>query len=205
MWTDASYHSIKDADGNVIERVCRGSVHIFDQRDGKHYIAHDRMPDQYYRHFPTLDQYIGRGELGFGVAALWSMPLLFKDRKVIHFIDNIQALSNMVNGYSGKADMARLVNMFHVALIALNCDWYGEWCPSKANIADIMTRPERYHELLEGLQKLPAEIHTEVIQAELRLPPLGDSWTNLKAWMRSIRAATDEAVAERAGQRSAEA
>ena len=205
MWTDASYHSIKDADGMVISRECLGSVHIYDQRDGKHYVAYDRLPDLYYRHFPTLDQYIGRGEMGFGVAALWSFPLLFMNRKVIHFIDNTQALSNLVNGYSGKPDMARLVNMFHIALLALNVEWYGEWCPSKANIADIMTRPERFHELLEGLQTLPKEIFTEIIQAELRLPPLGDNWTDLKAWMRNVRAHADKAVAERAGQRSAEA
>lgn len=106
-----------------------------------------------------------------------------------------------MNGYSGKVDMAGLINMFHVALLALGVDWYGEWCPSKANVADIMTRPERFHELIEGLSKLPSEMCTEIVKTDLRLPPLGKSWTDLKAWMRSIRAATDEAVAKREGQR----
>ena len=49
------------------------------------------------------------------------------------------------------------------ALIALGCDWYGEWIPSKANIADIMTRPA------------------------LKMPPLGDSWESLAAWARRMR------------------
>jgi hypothetical protein len=39
--------------------------------------------------------------------------------------------------------MARLVNLFHLALVGLECTWYGEWVPSKMNIADIMTRALR--------------------------------------------------------------
>ena len=52
-------------------------------------------------------------------------------------------------------DMARLVCMFPwSAMSAMSrCDWYGEWVPSKANLGDIMTRPERFHELLEGLRR----------------------------------------------------
>ena len=57
----------------------------------------------------------------------------------------------MVNGFAGAPDMARLVCMFQMTLIALECEWYEEWIPSKANLADIVTRPERFNELLEGL------------------------------------------------------
>ena len=56
----------------------------------------------------------------------------------------------------------------------------GEWVPSKANLGDIMmTRPERYHELLEGLRKYQwyREANPEGPEEyELKLPPLGDSW-----------------------------
>ena len=68
------------------------------------------------------------------------MPELFRGRRVIHFVDNAGA-PNMVNGYSGKPDMAALVNMFHLAIMALDVEWYGEWVPSKANIADIVSAP----------------------------------------------------------------
>ena len=87
--------------------------------------------------------------------------------------------------------MARLVCMLHVALLALGCDWYGEWIPSKANLADIMTRPERMHELMEGLRECtwysvanpegPEEYN-------LKLPLLGESWSQLTVWMRAMRA-----------------
>ena len=98
----------------------------------------------------------------------------------------------MVNGYSGRADMALFVNMHHAACIALNVDWYGEWIPSKANLADIMTRPERYHELLEGLARLPRDICTEIYGFEIKLPPLGGSVGDLRAWMRLMRAKAEE-------------
>ena len=66
---------------------------------------------EYYQHFMELMTYIGRRELGMGVAMLFTMPGVFKDRDIIHFVDNAPALSNLVNGYAGKPDMARLVCM----------------------------------------------------------------------------------------------
>ena len=193
VWTDASHHK----DGNFVEgedgyHVVRGSIHIYDQRNGNHYVGHGRMPQAYIERFSVTDALIGRGEIGYGIGAMWSCPSLFIDRKVIHFIDNAPALSNLVNGYSGRPDMAQFVNMHHAACIALNVDWYGEWIPSKANIADIMTRPERYHELLEGLSKLPRYMCKEVYGFEITLPPLGDSVGSLKAWMRLMRTKAEE-------------
>jgi hypothetical protein len=172
-------------------------VDVFDLETMRHHSTHGIIPESYYGFFLELKTYIGRGELGMGVAMLYTMPLVFKDREVIHFVDNAPALSNLVNGYAGQPDMARLVCMFHLALIALGCDWYGEWVPSKANLGDIMTRPERFHELLEGLRKYQwyREANPEgPEQYELKLPPLGDSWEQLKVWMRAMRARGAEAA-----------
>ena len=30
--------------------------------------------------------------------------------------------------------------MFHAAMVALQCEWYGDWVPSKANVADYPSR-----------------------------------------------------------------
>jgi hypothetical protein len=54
---------------------------------------------------------------------------------------------------------------------------------------------KRFHELLEGLAKLPEEMFSELINCEIKLPPLDESWTDLKAWMREMRKRAD-------GQRS---
>ena len=100
------------------------------------------------QHPPARPQRQGRRAIAIGV--FFSYPQLFKGRRVVHFVDNTVALSAMINGYSGKPDLAHMVNMFHAALIALDMRWYGEWVPSKANIT---TRPERFHELLDGLRR----------------------------------------------------
>ena len=106
---------------------------------------------------------------------------------------SLGARGNLVNGYSGKADMARLVNMFHVALLALGCKWYGEWVPSKANVADIMTRPERFHELLDGLRRELAGKgypEDELLHGfELDLPSMDTAPGNLKGWWQHLREA----------------
>ena len=123
---------------------------------------------------------------------------------MIHFVDNAAALSGMVNGYANKPDMARLVNLFHVALLALDIEWYGEWVPSKANVSDILTRPERMHELLPGLRRHFGD-DFEIEDVEFVFPPLGKTVGELKEWMREMRARplTAEGRAAQAQQREA--
>ena len=188
VFTDASCHD--ETVNGAVTVACLVSIHVVDQRCGRHHKSHARMPEEYFRHFPELKQYIGRGELAGAIAALFTMPVLFRGRKVIHFVDNAPALSNLINGYSGKPDMARLVNMFHLALLALDVEWYGEWIPSKANVADIMTRVERFGELLEGLEKLEGYCEANPCgpaDYELVWPPLGRQWSELIVWMRAMR------------------
>ena len=159
----------------------------FDQRDGEHYSVHGTIPAEYMENFEKRKTYIGPGEEVGGVAAFYSLPpKLFKGRRIIHFVDNAGSLSHLVNGYAGQPDSARIVNMFHVALIAFGSEYWGEWVPSKENIADIMTRPERFAELKAGLQG------AHLVECELKLPPLGEDWTKLRAWMRTMRARAAE-------------
>ena len=65
-------------------------------------------------------------------------------------------------------------------MIALGIDWYGEWVPSKANVADIMTRPEGFHELALALPNIE--------RIELVLPPINAEWEALVEWARRMRA-----------------
>lgn len=55
-------------------------------------------------------------------AATWvyySQPDTFRNRAVIHFIDNTEALSALLFGYVRKLDCARMVNSFHLLAAAL--------------------------------------------------------------------------------------
>ena len=74
---------------------------------------------------------------------------------MIFFCDNAGALSHFVNGYAGEPDSAALVNMFHVAILALNIEWWGEWVPSKANPADLRMRPDRFAEFYLAMEGVP--------------------------------------------------
>ena len=68
-----------------------------------------------------------------------------------------------------------MCNMFHVAITALNIDVYGEWVPSKANVSDIPTRPERMAELVQQGFRWGAGCDTRrpgtIEWAPLALPP----------------------------------
>ena len=110
---------------------------------------------------------------------------------MIHFVDNAGSLSHLVNGYAGQPDSAKIVNVFHAALIALRTRWWGEWIPSKANIADIMTRPGRFHELLAGLEQ-GATVRTY----DFVLPPIDGETAGLIEWMRSMRDRSERVILE---------
>ena len=143
-------------------------------------------PEWVYEHFPTLNQYVTRGEMVGALSGIYSKPDLFKGRRVIHFVDNAAALSGLVNGYANKADMARMVNLFHVALIALDIEWYGEWVPSLANVSDILTRDDRMHELEPGLRKIFGD-NVAIEKVPFEFPPLASTVGELKEWMREMR------------------
>ena len=117
-----------------------------------------------------------------GISALFTAPQLFKGRRVLHFVDNAGSLSHIVNGYANAADSAQLVNMFHAAAISLGIEYWGEWVPSKANIADMLTRPDRHAEW-EHLRTF-----ANVTMYPMKLPPIGDAWSDLSVWMRAMLA-----------------
>ena len=169
---------------------------MLDQASGVQTEAHIELPHAYYAHFsPNLKTYISQVELVAAIMPLYSRPDLFAGRRIIHFIDNTTALSALVNGYSGKPDLARLVNLFHVATIALGCEWWGEWVPSKANLADIPTRAEsaslRPSHVLDG--------------GAVELPPLHWGAGQLREWMRAMEARYADAQAAAEARRQAAA
>ena len=51
-------------------------------------------------------------------------------QRVQHFIDNTVALSALVHGYSGKADLAKMVNAFFLQMAGLRASVYFDYVPS---------------------------------------------------------------------------
>ena len=84
------------------------------------------------------------------ISAYFTFPELFVGRRVHHWVDNTVALSALVHGYSGKADLAKMVNVFYLQVAGLRTSVYFDYVPSKANIADLPSRDafdELEHEL----------------------------------------------------------
>ena len=182
IYTDCAHHVEYDADG-ARRHVMKGAINVYDQRSGESFCWYDEVPQEYIHDFLSSDDdtLIYQGELAFAIGAIFTKPNLFRERKVIHFVDNTAALSAMINGYARKPEAARMVCLFHLALMATHCEWYGEWCPSKANLADIMTRPDRWESELKSI--IPdVQLHEGV-----QLPPLGMSVPDMKAWLINLR------------------
>ena len=178
--TDVSHH-LEIENGRTVH-VMWACVFLFDQATSILRVFYARLPEWYiqmYLDSPEKTK-IYVGEIIGAIAIFYTVPHLLRHRKIIHFIDNAASLSSLANGYASKPEAAKFVNMFHVAIIALQCEWYGEWIPSKANPSDIMTRPDRFHEL--------AEMFPGVSPEQLTFPPVGDDWSNLRTWAQTMRA-----------------
>ena len=120
LLTDSMYEEVVDVwTGEKTGDLLPVGWVAVDQADGEVYTSDEVVPESFYDHFPELKQYVTRGEIVAAIGAFYSAPWLFKGRRVIHFVDNAAALSNLVNGYATKPDMARFVNLFHAALMAL--------------------------------------------------------------------------------------
>ena len=135
--------------------------------------SHDTPPEVIGKFVPGKKQYIGQLELLYAVAPYTSIPHVFKNRQVIHFIDNTSACAALVKGYSRAIDSGLIVNAFHAFNIGVRADVFFEYVRSKANPADLPSRdaPEELGSLL--VQAGAAHL---VVDVKCRLPTF-DSWT----------------------------
>ena len=95
-----------------------------------------------------------------------------------HFIDNTVALSALVHGYSGKPDLAKMVNIAQLQLAGLRASVYFDYVPSKANIADLPSRDD-VPALLAALRGIPVR-HDE--SHEMRVPNVATWNADLASW-----------------------
>ena len=113
------------------------------------------------------------------ISVYFTYPELFVGRCVNHFIDNTVALSSLVHGYSGRPDLAKMVNAFYLQCAGLRASVYFDYVPSKANIADLPSRSAVY-ELLHELRGIPLAAHA---RTDLRVPHVGHWAAPLESWV----------------------
>lgn len=110
-------------------------------------------------------QQIGPLETLGALVCYLSRPEQFRNRQVIHFIDNTGALFSMAKGYTKVVDAARMVHVFHSLCAAVNAQVWFEFVPSGANLAD---QPSR------GELELLSELGSTAFMA--RWPDMDASW-----------------------------
>ena len=158
VYTDASFVR------SFGRRVATLGLYVLDPVSQAEYWSKLVLPEAFYQFLaPDKRTYIAQAELIAAVAVWFTLPDLLRDRAVMMFIDNVVALSAIVNGYANKADCAALVNCFHEAVLSLRSHLWSEWVPSKANIADFPTRSELEHLVPETALFIP-----------MVLPPIAD-------------------------------
>ena len=76
-----------------------------------------------------------------GTARRTSLPTsYFAEWHVIHFIDNVGALSGLIKGVSRAVDSLAIIRSFMVANMSVQADVWFSYVASKANIADLPSR-----------------------------------------------------------------
>jgi hypothetical protein len=94
VYTDASFHWLDGLPYTVL------GFYVRDTASDAEFFSMLVLPLWYYSFLtPELATYITQAELIAAVAAFYTLPHLLRDRAVIHFIDNIGALSALVHGY----------------------------------------------------------------------------------------------------------
>jgi len=135
VFTDAAFEAGKGTLGVVVKRPGRPLV----------WTACD-CPASLLQAFAELDgqksQYIGQLELLAAVVAYTTFADELRGAQVIHWIDNESAVYALVKGYSGAADSARSVNLYHGCVAQLGVTPWIEYVQSEDNLADLPSRGE---------------------------------------------------------------
>ena len=133
-------------------------------------------------------QYIGQLELLAATACYYSCPDIFRDRDVVHFIDNTSAIAALLKGYSGVPDSARIVHAFHSLNAGLRVRPWFQYVASKANVSDLPSRGDN-EELMDVLGRFRDRCVIE--EVTMVVPPF-DKWdAPFSVWLDHVRAAAE--------------
>ena len=152
---------------------------------GRHY-CYAQAPPEWVALFDRIKQretYIGQFELAAALAAVISLPEEWlRGRPVEIWVDNSGAVGSLVKGYSGVADCAKIVNLFHFAIakVGVASIWI-DYVASESNPADV---PSRLHEMSEEEAREALREFGSIM--EMTLPTFADANGN---WLSSVEIA----------------
>ena len=98
------------------------------------------VSEDFMEGFVRRKQQIGQLELLGALLPYLSCPDLFRNKRVIHWIDNQSALAGLTKGYSGVLDSARIVHAFHATCAGPGAAVWLEYVRSRDDVADEPSR-----------------------------------------------------------------
>jgi len=145
VWSDAAYEISSDDPGTLGFVIFVPTEPSKDNPtpaadDGQFFHASAVASDAVLTRFAPKGQQIGQLELLAAVCVYYSAPGLFRDRDVIHWIDNSSAIMGLIKGYSSKPDSARIVHAFYLLMFKLRTRVWFEHVVSDANVSDMPSR-----------------------------------------------------------------
>jgi hypothetical protein len=151
------------------------------------------LPPAYMRRFllPHRKQQIGQVELVAAFTPYASVDAsVWRDRRVLHWIDNSSAVAALVKGYSSAIDSALIVQAVHATLAGLGADVWFEYVRTNANVSDEPSRVdlsyERYAIGADVAAGVQAFVTSEPVPTT-RLPEPSEWDAGAAAWMRRAR------------------
>ena len=139
VYTDASY--ARNKLDNKVRRKGLGII-VVDCKNGNVFRSRLDCPTWFLRQLEERDTQIAVLELLAVLCAVFTFPDILFGRQALFFIDNTQALSSAIHGYTRNLDCAPLSNLLHLSLAALQVTPWFDFVPSKANCADLPSREE---------------------------------------------------------------
>ena len=154
VWSDAMWNeSVKDGEGNLTTPGVGGLGFVVwfppghpgaaGRPGGRFIYAASKASDSSFDFFTRDHHLIQQMELIAAAAVYTSFPAsYFSGWGVLHFIDNVGALSGFIKGVSRAIDSLAIIRSFLVANMAIKADVWFSYVASKANVSDLPSRGE---------------------------------------------------------------
>ena len=81
------------------------------------------------------ETHVGQCELFATLVALYNAPEVFRDSRLLGFVDNTSALCGLISGHSGKVDISAIIVSLTSSLLMSFVTWW-EHVESDANASD---------------------------------------------------------------------
>ena len=120
------------------------------------------VPSEVMDQLQKRKQQIGQAEALACLLGPYNYPESFRDREVVHFIDNTSALAGCIKGGSSVEDSNVIFQLLSLRLAELGTRYWAEYVESAANLADEPSRAEEC--------PVAEDLGARVV--EVQLPPL---------------------------------